>query len=221
MVTRIAKSLDVLRSEVNAKWPNRRKDSDGWIGDASHQSRGSDHNAWIVDGSDRVVSAFDVTHDPKSGCDAYALAAFLIAKRDPRIKYIITNRKIISGKDGPNAWVPRPYNGSNPHDHHTHISVLSKKVFYDSTAPWGISEGDLPTHDLPHPPEAPPTIKPGASGPMVSEMQRLLGVPATGTYPVRSETYFALCLFQVRNALDPDGICGPATWGKLKALGVK
>jgi hypothetical protein len=32
----------------------------------------------------------------------------------------------------------RPYTGSNPHDHHLHLSVAIEQVGYDSTRPWGV-----------------------------------------------------------------------------------
>ena len=40
MAYRIAKSLDKLRSQVDARWPSRSKRSDGWIGDAAHVTVG-------------------------------------------------------------------------------------------------------------------------------------------------------------------------------------
>lgn len=56
----------------------------------------------------------------------------------------------------------------------------------------------------------------GDVGPGVGKMQSLLGCRVTETYNANSETEFALKLFQVRNALDPDGKCGVHTWGKLQ-----
>src|SRR6187431_1563394 len=44
MSWRLAKALEELRGEVNAKWPNRDKSSDGSVGDLSHQARKSDPN---------------------------------------------------------------------------------------------------------------------------------------------------------------------------------
>lgn len=41
---RIAKSLAVLRSQVDAMAPARAKDNDGWLGDARHQATKSEHN---------------------------------------------------------------------------------------------------------------------------------------------------------------------------------
>ena len=88
---RIAKSLEKLRAQINAKFPNRNKLSDGWIGDPAHQSTSSDHNPHINEVKWRVVSALDITHDPAHGCDANKIAKSLIAKQDSRLKYVISN----------------------------------------------------------------------------------------------------------------------------------
>lgn len=133
MKWRVANSLLILRNQVNAKFPGRNKDWDGTIGDANHASRNSDHNPWVDGG---VVTAMDITHDPKNGVDSYEMAEQLRQGRDPRIKYIISNRKIASSTTSPWKW--RKYTGSNPHDHHVHISVNSQKRYYDDEAPWEI-----------------------------------------------------------------------------------
>lgn len=133
MKWRVAKSLLALRNQVNEKFPNRDKSWDGTIGDANHASRNSDHNPWVDDG---VVTAMDITHDPKHGVDSYEMAEELRQSRDPRIKYIISNRKIASSTTQPWKW--RKYTGSNPHDHHVHISVKSERRYYDDDAPWEI-----------------------------------------------------------------------------------
>ncbi len=137
---RAAQAITTLRLMLNARYPNRSRRSDGIIGDAAHASRASDHNPWIVDGPHGVVSAIDITHDPANGCDAGALAEALVASRDPRIKYIIWNRRICASYPvgGTAAWVWRPYGGRNPHSHHVHLSVKAEKSLYDSTAPWRI-----------------------------------------------------------------------------------
>lgn len=137
---RVAKALLALREQVNAMAPNRRKKSDGTIGDAAHATRDSDHNPWVRDAGAGVVTAMDITHDPPGGCDAGALADALLASRDPRIKYVIFNRRIAShlqkGAAAPFAW--RPYGGSNPHTRHVHISVRDVKTAYDAAGPWTI-----------------------------------------------------------------------------------
>lgn len=137
---RVAKSLLRLREQVNSRAPGRSKDSDGTIGDVHHRARTSDHNPWVLDDAIGVVTAMDITHDPAHGCDAGALASAITNGRDVRVKYVIWNRRIANSlpMGGSPAWAWRPYNGSNPHNKHVHISVKSDKGSYDATADWMI-----------------------------------------------------------------------------------
>lgn len=154
---RVAKALETLRLQVNALAPARNMDSDGGIGDAAHATTYSDHNPWVTDGDMGVVTARDFTHDPEGGCDGEALAEALRAARDPRIKYIIWNRRICSSRphDLQPAWAWRPYSGKNAHTHHVHLSVSSLKVHYDSMASWqlgtSLKSGAQPTAATPPP----------------------------------------------------------------------
>lgn len=131
---RLAKSLHTLREQINARWPKRSKTSDGTIGDAAHAGRVSDHNPSILDDIHGVVSALDITHDPKSGCDAHALAEHLRLQKDNRIKYIISKGRIFSSINSP--WIWRKYTGKNGHHTHVHISVKGDKKHYDSSSKW-------------------------------------------------------------------------------------
>jgi hypothetical protein len=137
---RVARSLLVLRDQLNRKTPGRDKVSDGTIGDPRHQARTSDHNPWIRDGSSGVVTAMDVTHNRVKGIDAGVLAEAIRTSRDPRVKYIIWNSQIANSAPtgGAAPWAWRPYSGSNKHTHHVHISVKSDKASYDSESPWGV-----------------------------------------------------------------------------------
>jgi hypothetical protein len=143
---RAAKSILVLRDQVNTKFPHRDKSSDGIIGDEHHCHGGapssSDHCPWVHDGGTGVVTAFDITNDP-AHCDSDALAQKLLATRDERIKYIISKRRIVSSypAGGQPAWVWRNYTGPDPHTSHLHLSVNSQKNGrggYDDTTPWAI-----------------------------------------------------------------------------------
>jgi hypothetical protein len=137
---RTAKGLITLRDQMNARAPKRKKSHDGTIGDKAHKSRSSDHNPWVTDSGKGVVTAIDITHDPANGCDANAIAEAVRKARDPRVKYIIWNRRIANSApmDGQPAWAWRPYTGKNPHDKHVHISVKPTKALYDSTTPWAL-----------------------------------------------------------------------------------
>lgn len=216
MAWRLARSLEHLRVQVNAAWSSRSKDSDGSIGDLRHQHEAtSDHNPWVTDGDMGVVTAIDITHDPVHGFNSYAFAEMLRANRDPRLKYVISNRRIFSGAgQSQPAWVWRPYSGSNPHDHHVHISVKASKTEYDGIQDWNIDAVAMPAPDPSAPPAAPLVVV-GSSGTNVERLQRSLGCTITGKYAEGSETEFALRLFQVRHQLKPDGRCGPQTWAAL------
>lgn len=142
---RIAKSLDVLRTQVNQLYPGRNKDNDGWIGDPAHQARVSDHNP----NSAGVVTALDITNDPAHGLVSRSLAETLRLSRDKRIKYVISNRQIFSSVVQP--WVWRDYSGSNPHTEHVHISVLANPTLYDDAGQWALASVPAPSvqqHDI-------------------------------------------------------------------------
>jgi len=133
----LAPSLKAFRSEVNARWPQRDKTSDGWIGDAAHSGRISDHNPGARD----LVHAFDTDEDldgqtGDTGADAWPIVAQIIANRDQRVKYLIYEGRIIAGDLGPSPWQWRPYGGVNAHRHHVHLSILSTPEAEQDTSPW-------------------------------------------------------------------------------------
>lgn len=144
MAYRRAKSLDQLLNEVNKRFPKRSKVSDGWIGDAAHASRDSDHNPWVKDGSIGVVTAVDITEDAQGGFKEIAdfIVQTLVRRRDRRVKYIIHEGLIWRSYDKPGipAWTPSRYSGANGHFQHVHVSVQPSKSLYDSMASWGVLE---------------------------------------------------------------------------------
>lgn len=142
MSWRLAESLDVLRKQINEAHPNRNKAADGTIGDEAHQLQGSasDHNPWIKAKGVGVVTALDITHDPKNGVDIDKLSDELIASRDPRIKYVIANGLIA----GP--YTNWQWQQNSGHYNHIHISVNTDN--YDDNKDWNIGEEEMkPTKD--------------------------------------------------------------------------
>lgn len=140
---RVAKGLLRLRDQINARFPGRKKDSDGTIGDTAHCPGTSDHCANINDGGIGVVAGMDITHDPGHGLDAGDVAEALRLSRDSRIKYIISNRRIANFQalGGQPAFAWRPYRGRNPHTKHFHVSVKPGKTGpdgYDTVTDWTI-----------------------------------------------------------------------------------
>lgn len=130
MTWRLAKSLEVLRAQLNAAAPNRSTLSDGTLGDAAHAARVSDHNPNAAG----VVTAFDGTQDPAHGADMGKIAEALRKSRDPRIKYVVYNYRMFSSYAP--SWVWRSYSG-DPHTSHMHISVETN---YDNVKSWDIGE---------------------------------------------------------------------------------
>lgn len=213
MSFRIAKSLDTLRSQVNRHAPNRGKKADGWVGDAAHRSRTSDHNPWVRLGNTGIVTALDVTHDPRGGFDSYAFAEHLRLRRDPRCKYVISNGRIFSSTSSPWTW--RRYTGSNPHSSHVHVSVKSTAAHYDGAHNWDISYSGGSTA-APPAPAARPNLRKGSTGDHVRTVQRLLTVSVDGQFG--NGTDAAVRSFQRSRTLSPDGIVGPLTWAELDEL---
>ena len=139
MSWRVATALETLRDEVDAAAPQRSKASDGYVADAAHQKRKSDHRPCSCHA---VVCAADWTHSPERGFDSDLFAEWLrlqvIARREPRVSYVISDGKIFSGEGQAHpAGKWRPYSGRNAHIHHVHVSVRHGAAFYDDPAPWG------------------------------------------------------------------------------------
>jgi hypothetical protein len=111
-------------AEASTRWPQRNRASDGICPSAEHslQNPTSDHERGM---------AFDLTHDPEHGCDAHHWAEQLMLRRDWRVKYVISNRRIWNPSISAN-W--REYGGSNPHIKHMHVSLVD--AARDDTATW-------------------------------------------------------------------------------------
>ena len=119
----LCKAGETLRGQINATYPDRDKTSDGWLGDARHAARKSDHNP--DPSAEYVVRAIDIDKDLVRTKLDYAadLADQLRLSKDVRIAYVIFRGRIASSKK---SWAWRPYDGINRHDHHIHISFTPK-----------------------------------------------------------------------------------------------
>ena len=217
MAWRLARSLATLRGQINALSPNRSKISDGTIGDVAHAARASDHNP----DSGGIVRALDLTHDPAHGIRGKVLANALLASRDRRIKYVISDGEIAAGADGPKPWQWRKYAGANPHTHHVHVSVVAGAAGEDHR-PW-LFQLEVAPPKAAKPVEAPtdPVIARGTKGPDVERMQKLLnraGAKLVTDSDFGPNTEAALIAFQKKHELAADGRCGPYSWAALKAV---
>ncbi len=213
MSWRLAESLKTLRAQINAAFPNRDKSSDGSIGDTAHASRKSDHNP----NGAGVVCAIDTDEDLSPTIHSIEnIVSAIRASKDPRVKYIIYERRIT--KQGSNLQEWTTYTGPSPHDHHFHISVKQDPHLYDDPRPWdigaGIAQPDLAsTATEPAPDDQRPLLKVGARGQSVRNLQQALGVNVDGDFGPNTQN--AVVRFQREKGLTADGIVGPATWGAL------
>jgi hypothetical protein len=121
MTPKLCKAGQQLRLQVDDSFPDRDRASDGWLGDARHSARSSDHNP----DADGIVRAIDIDRDLSGKAKPDLMPDLadqirLCAKRgDKRISYVIFDGRIASSKK---AWRWRPYDGANKHNHHCHVS---------------------------------------------------------------------------------------------------
>lgn len=199
MAWRLAKSLIKLRTQINDRWPNRSKISDGSIGDEAHSARASDHNP----DSRGIVCAIDITKDDANGPDLHLLAEALT--NDQRTKYLIYTARIWKART--QKW--EPYRGPNKHNHHLHVSVQAQTA--DDERTWQLTTDITPLSY--------PVLEFGARGQAVRELQERLraanfSLAVDGAYGRATEA--AVRNFQLREGLASTGIADGATWVKLK-----
>lgn len=217
-MSRGAESLETLRKQINARWPERNRASDGGEGDKAHQLRKSDHNP--VKG---VFHARDFTHDPVKGPRGKQLANAIAASKDPRVDYLISDDEIMFGAHGPHPWEWHAYQPNNPkrnrHNHHVHVSVVDDPRLAEDRREWDLSAYvDIPA--APH--EVQPVrrlLKKGDTGDDVRRLQELLNDHGAHLRPdgdFGNITERALKDFQRDHGLAADGRAGPYTWEKLE-----
>lgn len=122
----VAPALVQFRKETDERWPERRKASDGFIGDADHSSRDSQHNP-------NERGAVNAADTDKGGIDPYVLVNAAI--KDDRTWYVIYDETIWSRK---NNFRPEKYIGKNKHKQHVHISIRTGAQYENNTSSWGI-----------------------------------------------------------------------------------
>lgn len=119
--------VSVMRDQINKRWPNRDKRSDGILGDAAHSARQSDHNP----DSKGLVHALDIDEDLRgSKNDNIWLADQIIAyarmrrSGSNRLKYVVYENEIASGTYANHFWTWRGDNYG--HEIHMHISFTTQ-----------------------------------------------------------------------------------------------
>lgn len=127
----VAPALKVLLRQVNDRWPERSKASDGGLGDKAHDERckAAGTGSGLCDHSEG--RAIDITLDETNGPPLDELVE--LVRKDPRTRYVIWKRRISNPTIEGGAW--RAYDGS-PHDRHFHVSVLESAR--NDERPWSL-----------------------------------------------------------------------------------
>jgi hypothetical protein len=123
-VPRLARSLRRLGRTVDEAWPDRSRKSDGWVGDAAHTLRVSDHNP----DHQGIVHAVDIT---ARGIRPWPVV--IAALLHPATNYVIFSGLIWSRST---ALQPVRYTGVDPHLTHLHVSIRHARSAEQSTAEW-------------------------------------------------------------------------------------
>ena len=123
---RLVAGAMTLLSQLEKRWPERTKDLDGWLADGIHQPNNSDH----YPDANNVVHAIDIDirFIPENYNESRAFANVfadelikyvrLAVPGSERIKYVVFNKKIASGKFRDRFWVWREGNfGCTNHIH--------------------------------------------------------------------------------------------------------
>jgi peptidoglycan hydrolase-like protein with peptidoglycan-binding domain len=204
----LAANLANLRREINAHWPHRDKESDGWIADSAHPAT-SDHQP----DSRGIVHAIDVDVD---GIEPKLLVRRAIAH--PTTKYVIWNRTIWSRTHGFEA---RAYHGTDPHVGHVHISGRSGPEFEGDRTPWGLAtDAAKVAMTVPEPRPGSRTLKlaqPRMRGIDVRFVQRFIGVkqagPVDGVFGPLTER--GVRFYQKLRGISVTGVCDRATFREM------
>ena len=158
----------------------------GTIGDAAHSNRPSDHNPKAngsVDAADFMIGGvFTVSK-------AQWLVDTLVRFADPRISYIIYNRRIWKAST---SWIA--YNGNDPHTNHVHVSVNGPLKTRDTM--WKLA-GKVPS-----------MITVTGTWPILKE----------GDKDDDFDGYNMIQRIQKQVVVDPDGEWGPLTTAAIKRV---
>jgi hypothetical protein len=214
---RSATSLIGLRAQIDARWPNRDRRTDGTIGDVRHCGGGhtSDHCPNHLG----VVRALDIDAD---GIPTAALAEHIRrrgAAGDKRLAnggYVIYNRRIASWSHG---WTWRAYTGDSPHTDHIHVSCSLDASGYDAGGSWNLKEikggGGGGHNGTPLPKHAFGSrvlklVDPCIRGTDVAFVQRWVGADDDGVFGAKTEK--RVRRFQRIVDLEPNGIVDANVW---------
>lgn len=238
------------RQQLDTRFPNRDKSSEGTKGDAAHEVETSSHNPDLTgrpeyrDGDSKdEVRAWDADKDLRdpSGVQMEQVVQKWIEKARSGemwwIRYLIYNGRIWHKRDG---YQTRTYTGSNKHADHVHVnSDFTQEADEVTGTNWHLNEIGVTT------PVSNPSngggssahvVKKGDSGPEVTHIQEFFhtvfpsyrhsvrvkwGQNITVDGKFGDQTEAWVVEFQKRVGIHEDGIVGPVTKSHMKQFGYK
>lgn len=208
---RLCGTLDQLRAEANAANPQRDRGSDGWIGDAAHAARDSQHNA----DARGVVTALDLDHDGLNIAHAWEHVRILVVlgKLPGMVGgHLIYNRRITTPDF--RGWYA--YKG-DPHAGHGHAASSREPGRYDDRTPFGCFA--VPAAPA-VPPAAPGQRWPGpdaiGSGLGFRADDGFAGAQSNGPRVLALQTFLSRTFPLYAKHLDLDGWYGPQLAGAVR-----
>lgn len=196
----LAPSLARGRATLNKRYPKRDHTMDGWIGDAAHQARQSDHNP----NARNIVDALDI--DMYGGqTPVHRQTVIAGAIMHPATHYVIHDQRIYNREA---QFRPRLYIGDNPHEGHCHVSIMQTAMAERNPAPWPLW-AVVPSW---------PSLQLHAEGQSVAELQAYLNAYGSslvvdGDFGPKTDS--AVRALQRNRRVVVDGIVGPVTRGLI------
>ena len=225
-------SLDEGHAQLNVRFPNRDKKSDGLWGNTAHKQSASSHNGdksgkpeWRDGDSKDEVRARDWDKDLKdpNATMEQVVQMWVARARDgkmPWLRYLIYNKRIWHRKDG---FKTRVYKGKNTHGEHVHANTeFSQKADETKGTDWGLKNFRKPKpaepsdSSKPKPPKD--VVSDGVLGPKTIELWRYhMGVNVRGEMTEAFVAHLQRFLkARVDHRLKDDGKLGPKTIAALQ-----
>lgn len=180
------------RDQMNARFPNRSKSSDGTIGDTSHKASASSHNPDRTSNPEHAdgdsldeVRAIDFTtnlNDDAGVTMEQVVQKWIETLRNGGmwwVRYVIFNGRIWHRRDN---FVTRTYTGSDKHTGHVHVtSDFTQDADSVTGTDWCLGVV-VAGHDSPQPQSGPDKlVVDGEMGPKtIRRWQEVMGTPADG-----------------------------------------
>lgn len=212
MAWEVVPNLDEGKDQLDERFPNRDKTSDGGIGNQAHAVSTSSHNPDLTgrpehrdgDAKDEVRARdFDADlKDPDFAMEDVVQLWVRMARSGAMwwIRYIIFNGRIWHRRDG---FTTRVYTGSNKHDKHVHVnSDFTQKADEATGTNWHLNE--LRKRIAPKPSSGPAPLRvDGKLGPLtIKRWQKVMGTTVDGKIDAKNSELVRAVQRRLRATVD-------------------